>query len=81
VIINFKFNPKNKTTKTHNQLNKAHNQLNKGKEGLQSGITHSFKSYGEPITLSSLHMGLYPSCGYVLLQGRSCTIKYLIKIK
>jgi len=33
MIINFKFNPKNKTTKTHNQLNKAHN---KGKGGLQS---------------------------------------------
>jgi hypothetical protein len=42
---------------------------------------NTIKSYGEPITLSSLHMGLYPSCGYVLLQGRSCTIKYLIKIK
>jgi hypothetical protein len=28
--------------------------------GVQGGITHSFKSYGEPITLSSLHMGLVP---------------------
>jgi hypothetical protein len=34
--------------------------VTKTKRGLQGGITHSFNSYGEPITLSSLHMGLIP---------------------
>jgi hypothetical protein len=53
VIINFKLNPLIRQQKP--QTNHA-----RVKEGLQGGITHSFISHGEPITLSSLHMGLIP---------------------
>jgi hypothetical protein len=45
--------PFNKTTKPQTNQTRV-------KEGLQGGITHSFISHGELITLSSLHMGLIP---------------------
>ena len=64
------------------RINKDPKTINQGQERVnQGGITHSFKSYGEPITLSSLHKGLYLSCGCALLHGRSCTIKFHTKVR
>jgi hypothetical protein len=45
---------------TLNKITKPQTNQARVKEGLQGGITHSFISHGEPITLSSLHMGLIP---------------------
>ena len=47
-------------------------------EGLQGGNTHSFISHGEPITLSSLHMGLIPHVVVSFKEGHVPS-KYLIE--